>query len=76
MSIDDFINNYTAPYHDYIVRLGYRYKHENYFHFSNEVLYANEDNAHIWLNDWDEGYTHDGEVVVINFIDIDDVFKI
>lgn len=74
MTISEFINNYTEPYHDYIVRLAYRYKFENFFHVSNEVLFTNEDNAHIWLNDWNEGYTNDGEVIVIDFIDIDEVF--
>lgn len=71
MTVDDFLNNHAKPFHDYIVRLCYRYSHDEYFHFSNEVLYSGSDDKHTWLNDWDEGYT---EAFVIDFVDIDDMF--
>lgn len=76
MDLDTFLKDYVESYHDYIVRLAYRYTNADRFHISNEILCFDSTNGHIWLNDWDEGYTYDGEVFVLNFCDIDDVFII
>lgn len=62
------------PYTTYIVVLEYKYKHENTYTISNEILSTTGDlsedihSAYEWLNDWDEGYD---DIKVLGFKDVD-----
>ena len=60
------------PIEDYIVALKYKYNHEKEFSYSNQILEWDCDD-YVWLNDWDEGYTSNGEVYVIGFVAVDEL---
>lgn len=72
MTLDEFFGKlYTNMiYEDLIVRLKYKYNHEDKWIYSNEVLEYNSNYGYIWLNDWNEGQQ---DVVVLGYIPVDEV---
>ena len=62
---DDFLRT------DYIVKLAYKYDWEKEYTVENQYLeYDGNQDAWVWLNDWNEGQT---DVEVLGYIDIDEV---
>lgn len=74
MNIDEFMKFIrTQPINDYIVRLQYKYRHEDVYTLSNVVLFCDVSNSgiqYIWAYDWDEGQE---DVKVLGFIAVDAV---
>ena len=58
---------------DIIVRLKYKYSHEDEWTYSNEILEYDGNYScgiYCWLNDWDEGQQ---DVVVLGYIPVDEI---
>lgn len=73
MTLDQFYNTIKQLnlHEDLIVKLGYRYKWEKDYTFTNEYLqYMPYKDDWEWLNDWHEGQQ---DVQVIGFIPISNV---
>ena len=74
MTLDEFFGKlYNDMIHeDLIVRLKYKYDHEDEWTYSNEILeYFGNYGDYGWLNDWNEGQQ---DVEVLGYIPVDKVF--
>ena len=74
MILDEFFKKLysDAIYEDLIVRLKYKYTHEDKWIYSNEILEYNANYGYMWLNDWNEGQQ---DVVVVGFVPVDKIEK-
>jgi len=74
MTLDEFMKFIrTQPIDDYIVRIQYKYNHEDNYTYTNEYLYAYISTSginYIWIDDWYEGQE---DVTIIGFIPIEAV---